>query len=74
MGSGIPHVGLASQQQGFIMHTHHIMHEAALAPGPGLFTQVPAIVHDPSTFLGVLLLDLNSMLVNRLLSVLWLGG
>ena len=54
------------------MHTHHTMHEAVLAPGPGLLTQVSAIVHDPSTLLGVLLLGLNSKLVNRLLSVPWL--
>ena len=74
MGSGVPRVGLASQQRGFIMHTHHTMHEAVLAPGPGLLTQVPAIVRDPSTLLGVLLLGLNSKLVNRLLSVPWLGG
>ena len=75
MGSGVPYVvGLASQQQGFIMHTHHTMHEAVLALGPGLLTQVPAVVRDPSTFLGVLLPGLNSMLVNSLLSVPWLGG
>ena len=73
-GSEVPRVGLASQQRGFIMHTHHTMHEAVLAPGPGLLTQVPAIVHDPSTLLGVLLLGLNSMLVSTLLSVPWLGG
>ena len=73
MGSGVPRVGLASQQRGFIIHTHHTMHKAVLAPGPGLLTQVPAIVCDPSTLLGVLLLGLNSKLVNRLLSVPWLG-
>ena len=71
MGSGVPRVGLASQQWGFIMHTHHTMHEAVLAPGLGLFTQVPAIVCDPSTLLGVLLLGLNSKLVNGLLGVPW---
>ena len=73
MGSGVPRVDLASQQRGFIMHIHHIMHEAVLAPGPSLWTQVPTIVHDPSTLLEVLLLGLNSKLVNRLLSVPWLG-
>ena len=56
------------------MHTHHTMHEAVLAPGLDLLTQVPAILRDPSTLLGVLLLELNSKLVNRLLSVPWLGG
>ena len=56
------------------MHTHHTMHKAVLAPGPCLLTQVPAIVRDPSTLLGVLLFGLNSKLVNRLLSVPWLGG
>ena len=40
-------IGLASQQWGYIMHTHHTMHETVLAPGPR--TQVPAIVHGPST-------------------------
>ena len=74
MGSGVPCVGLASQQRGFIMHTYHTMQEAVLAPGQGLLTQVPAIVNDPSTLLGVLLLGLNSKLVNRLLNVPWLGG
>ena len=73
MGLGVPRVGLASQLRGFIMHTHHTMHKALLAPVPGLLTWVPAIVRDPSTFLGVLLLGLNSKLVNRLLSVPWLG-
>ena len=73
MGSGVPRVGLAGQQGGFIMHTHYTVHEAVLAPGPGLLPQVPAIVHDPSTLLGVLLLGLNSKLVNRLLSIPWLG-
>ena len=28
-------VGLASQQWGFTMHTHHSMHKVVLAPGPG---------------------------------------
>ena len=74
MGSGVPRVGLASQQWGFIMHTHHTMHEAVHAPGPGLLTLVPGIIRDPPTLLRVLLLGLNSMLVNRLLSVPWLGG
>ena len=74
MGSGVPRVGLAGQQRGFIMHTHHTMHEVVLAPGPGLLILVPAIVRDPSTLLGVLLLGLNSKLVNRLLSIPWLGG
>ena len=57
------------------MHTHHTMHEEVLAPGSDLLTQVSAIVHDPSTLLGVLLHGLNSKLaiVNRLLSVPWLG-
>ena len=45
------------------------MHEAVLAPGPGLLTQVPAIFRYASTLLGVLLSSLSSMLVNRLLSV-----
>ena len=56
------------------MHTHHTMHEAVHAPGPGLLTLVPGIIRDPPTLLRVLLLGLNSMLVNRLLSVPWLGG
>ena len=59
------------------MHAHRtndIMHKAVLAPGPGLLTQVPAIVHDPSTILEALLPGLNSMLVDRLLSIPWLGG
>ena len=70
-GSGVPRVGLASQQWGFITHTHHTMHEAVLAPGPGLLTQVPAIVRDPFTLLGALLPGLNSKLVNGLLSIPW---
>ena len=74
MGSGVPRVGLASQQWRFIMHTHHTMHEVVLASGPGLLTQAPAIVRDPFTLLGVLLLGLNLKLVKRLLSVPWLGG
>ena len=45
-----------------------------LAPGSGLLTQVPAIVSDPFTLLAVLLLGLNSKLVNRLLIVPWLDG
>ena len=53
------------------MHTHHTMHEMVLAPGPR--TQVPAVVHGPSTLLRVLPPGLNSKLVNRLLSVPWLG-
>ena len=69
MGSGVPHVGLASQQWGFIMHTHHTMYEAVLVLGLDLLTQVPAIVRDPSTLLVVLLSGLNLMLVNRLLSI-----
>ena len=73
VGSGIPRIGLASQQQGFIVHIHQTMQKAVLAPGPGLLTQVPAIIHDPSTLLRILLPGLNSMLVNRLLSVPWLG-
>ena len=73
MGLGVPCVGLASEQRGFIMHTHYTMHKAVLAPGSGLFTQDPAIVLDPSSLLGVLLLSLNSKLVNRLLRVPWLG-
>ena len=52
MGSGVPRIGLANQQRGFIIHTHYTMHEVVLAPGPGLLTQVPAIVHDPSTLSG----------------------
>ena len=48
VGPGVPCVDRASQQQGFIMHTHYTMHEAVLAPGSGLLTQVPAIVCDPS--------------------------
>ena len=74
MGSGVPRVGLVSEQWGFIMHTHHTMCEAVLAPGPGLLTKVPVIVRVPFTLLGVLLLGLNSKLVNRLLSIPWLGG
>ena len=66
----VPRVCLASQQRGFIMHTHHIMHEAVLAPGPGHLNQVSAIVCDPPTLLP----GLNSILVNRLLSIPWLGG
>ena len=56
------------------MHTHHAVQEAVLAPGTDLLTQVPAIVSGPSSLLGVLLPGLNSMLVNRLLSVPWLGA
>ena len=59
--SGVPHIGLVSQQRGFIMHTHHTMHEAVIEPGQGLLTQVPAIIRDPSTLVGVLLHSLNSM-------------
>ena len=71
VGSGAPRFGLASQQQGYIMHTHHAVQEVVLASGTGLLTQVPAIV---SGLLGVLPPGLNSMLVNRLLSVpAWLG-
>ena len=54
---------------GFIMHKHHTLHEAVLAPGPGLLAQAPALVHDPSPILGVLLPGLNSILVSRLLSI-----
>ena len=60
-------------KQGYIMHTHHAVQEAVLAPGTGLLTQVPAIVSGPSSLLEVLLPGLNSMLVNRFLSVPWLG-
>ena len=34
VGSVVPCTGFASQQQGYIMHTHHTMREAMLAPGP----------------------------------------
>ena len=67
MGSGVPHVGIVSQQQGFIMHTHHTIQEVVLALGPGFLTQVPAIVRDSSTPLEVLLLGLN--IVHILLSL-----
>lgn len=30
------HIDLASQQQGYIMHIHHAIHEAMLVPEPGL--------------------------------------
>ena len=73
VGSGVLCAGLASQQWGFIMHTHHIMHDVMLAPKLGLLTQVLAIICNLSTLLEVFLPDLNSMLVNRLLSVPWLG-
>ena len=54
---------------GLIVHKHHVLHETVLAPGPGLLTQAPAIVHDPSPILGILLPGLNSILVSRLLSI-----
>ena len=36
---------------GYIMHAHHTMYKMVLASGPR--TQVPAILHGPSTLLGV---------------------
>ena len=67
--SEVPCIGVASQQWGCIMHTYHAMQEVVLAPGSGLLIWVPAIVCGPSNLLGILLLGLNSKLVNRLLRI-----
>ena len=66
---GVPHFDLASQQRGYIMHTHYTLWEAVLAPGTGVLTQVSAIVSGSSSLLGILPPGLNSMLANQLLSV-----
>ena len=68
---GVPHFDLASQQRGYIMHTHHALREAVFAPGTGVLTQVSAIVSDSSSLLGILPPCLNLMLSNQLLSVPW---
>ena len=46
VGSGVPCLGFASQQQGYILHTHHIVLEV-------VFVSEPAIVRGPSNLLGV---------------------
>ena len=56
------------------MHTHHAMQGAVLALRTDLLTQIPTILCSPSTLLGVLLPGQKSKLVNRLLSISWLGG